>query len=395
MGCGKQRPPVRQGAQPRRGRAAGRRSSPRPAALTPSRPRAPRSAAATSCSRRCSSRATSRSPEYVAPSSEPLPRRHQPAAGRTTRERRVLHDVGAPAARRPLGARARVRGRPARPDDARPRAAEGRRAADQALPAATPAGPTASLVAIDNETGEVRAMVGGADYATRAVQPRHAGPAPAGLGVQAVHPREALRQGISPTSVCPSNKRVFNVRTGSSEKFMVNNYENNYSGAATLANAPTFSDNSVFAHVGIKIGTKQVAGSPSGWASARRSRTTPRSRSAASSRASRRWTSRTPTRRSRPAACASPARSGAGDDGPVGIRRSTTRDDGKPRSTRRTRSIAKRVLPPNVADETTQHPDRSVEGRHRDARAVRRRPRPARRARPRTTATPGSSATDS
>ena len=42
-------------------------------------------------------------------------------------------------------------------------------AAEQAVSkyVANPAGPSAALVAIDNKTGEVRAMVGGRDYATR------------------------------------------------------------------------------------------------------------------------------------------------------------------------------------------------------------------------------------
>ena len=40
----------------------------------------------------------------------------------------------------------------------------------------------------------------------------------------------------------------------------------------TLANATTFSDNSVFAQVGKQVGTKQSPSSRAGWASARRSR---------------------------------------------------------------------------------------------------------------------------
>ena len=64
-------------------------------------------------------------------------------------------------------------------------------AADDAINAwlPNPAGPRASLVAIDNRSGEVRAMVGGDDYNATPVQPRHPGPAPAGIGVQAVRAR--------------------------------------------------------------------------------------------------------------------------------------------------------------------------------------------------------------
>ena len=49
-------------------------------------------------------------------------------------------------------------------------------------------GPSASLVAIENKTGEVKAMVGGTDFERAAVQPGHQRPSPAGLGLQAVHP---------------------------------------------------------------------------------------------------------------------------------------------------------------------------------------------------------------
>ncbi len=63
----------------------------------------------------------------------------------------------------------------------------------------------------------------------------------------------------------------------SNERFTVNNYEDEYFGVTSLANALTYSDNSVFAQVGIKVGTQaRGAARASGWASARRSRTTTR-----------------------------------------------------------------------------------------------------------------------
>src|SRR6185369_14619812 len=69
---------------------------------------------------------------------------------------------------------------------------------------------------------------------------------------------EALKQGISPNSIWASRKLEINV-PHSKEIFTVNNYEGAYSGQATLAHAITFSDNSVFAQVGIKVGTRKVA----------------------------------------------------------------------------------------------------------------------------------------
>ena len=45
----------------------------------------------------------------------------------------------------------------------------------------------------------------------------------------------------------------------SSEKFVVNNYEDAYQGVTTLARATTFSDNAVYAQVGIQAGTDRIA----------------------------------------------------------------------------------------------------------------------------------------
>ncbi len=66
---------------------------------------------------------------------------------------------------------------------------------------------------------------------------------------------EALRRGISPYSTWTSAKHTYILKGG--ERFTVNNFDNEYAGARTLAAATTFSDNSVFVQVGMKVGTKQ------------------------------------------------------------------------------------------------------------------------------------------
>ncbi|WP_187368868.1 transglycosylase domain-containing protein [Baekduia soli] len=118
-------------------------------------------------------------------------------------------------------------------------------------------GPTAAVVAIDNETGEVRAMVGGRDYNTSPFNLATQGQRQPGSSFKPFILAEALRQGIGPGTVFPSRKRVFKV--GKNEQFVVNNFENEYAGQSTVANGLTFSDNSVFAALGIKVGTKKVA----------------------------------------------------------------------------------------------------------------------------------------
>src|SRR5437763_391690 len=134
------------------------------------------------------------------------------------------------------------------------------RAAEKAIAGRLPyaGGPTASLVAIDNRTGEVRAMVGGRDYNQQAFNLATQGQRQPGSAFKPFTLIQALKEGISPASVWPSRKRVFNV-PGSTEKFVVNNYESSYAGATTLARALATSDNSAIATVGIKAGTRRIA----------------------------------------------------------------------------------------------------------------------------------------
>ncbi len=119
-------------------------------------------------------------------------------------------------------------------------------------------GPRASVVAIENGTGKVRAMVGGDDYSTAPFNLATQGARQPGSAIKPFILAEALRQGISPNSVWASHKLEINV-PHSKEIFTVNNYEGAYSGSTTLARAITFSDNSVFAQVGIKVGTRRIA----------------------------------------------------------------------------------------------------------------------------------------
>ncbi|HEY8581439.1 MAG TPA: penicillin-binding transpeptidase domain-containing protein, partial [Capillimicrobium sp.] len=123
-----------------------------------------------------------------------------------------------------------------------------------------PDGPTASLVVIDNRNGEVRAMVGGRDYNETPFNLATQGQRQPGSSFKPFILAEALEQGISPDSTWPSAQREFNVPgTKGKEKFIVNNYEGSYAGVRTLRTATTYSDNAVYAAVGIEVGTKKVA----------------------------------------------------------------------------------------------------------------------------------------
>jgi penicillin-binding protein 1A len=214
-----------------------------------------------------------------------------------------------------------------------------------------PAGPTASLVAIDNKTGEVRAMVGGTDYDQVPFNLATQGQRQPGSAFKPFVLATALRRGISLSSTWASKRRVFNV-PHSSEKFTVNNYDDSYSGVSTLARATTFSDNAVYAEVGIKAGTNRVA------------------------RTAERMGIRTPVSNNyaitlgglkegvTPLDMAHAYQTfatggelvtgslGAGDKGPVGIRRITLRDD-RDRVVERNHVRRTRVITKKVAQTTT------------------------------------------
>jgi penicillin-binding protein 1A len=117
-------------------------------------------------------------------------------------------------------------------------------------------------VAIDNATGEVRAMVGGDDYTASPFNIATQGQRQPGSAFKPFILAEALRQGISPDSQWSSRKREICLQTKGGrcvDAFKVNNYEDAYAGTRTLRTATTFSDNAVYAEVGLKVRTKRVA----------------------------------------------------------------------------------------------------------------------------------------
>jgi penicillin-binding protein 1A len=122
-------------------------------------------------------------------------------------------------------------------------------------------GPDAALVAIKNNTGEVRAMVGGSDFNARPFNLATNGHRQPGSAFKPFILARALEDGIDPNSTWASQPKTFSFVNGRGQKgtFPVSNYEDSYLGAASLWSATATSDNSVFAELGMKVKPRRVA----------------------------------------------------------------------------------------------------------------------------------------
>ncbi|MFM9141125.1 MAG: transglycosylase domain-containing protein, partial [Solirubrobacterales bacterium] len=131
-------------------------------------------------------------------------------------------------------------------------------AVDTWLP--NPDGPSAALVAIDNKTGEVMALVGGRNFRERPFNLATQGQRQPGSTVKPVSLAAAIKKGLGIGSVWESRKRVFDVPEATDgEKFVVNNFENQYNGSMDLGSALTVSDNAVYAAAGLETGTDRIS----------------------------------------------------------------------------------------------------------------------------------------
>jgi penicillin-binding protein 1A len=131
------------------------------------------------------------------------------------------------------------------------------KAAEQAISQnLTGVGPSASLVAIENKTGEVKAMVGGNDFERTPFNLATNGHRQPGSAFKPFTLVAALQKGVSPDDTFTSQPKV--LRAGGA-KFVVHNYQDQYSGISNLRSATAQSDNSVFAELGLKVGTHRIA----------------------------------------------------------------------------------------------------------------------------------------
>ena len=123
-------------------------------------------------------------------------------------------------------------------------------------------GPDAAVVVINNKDATIDAMVAGSDFESRPFNLATQGYRQVGSTVKAFVLAAALEQGVSPYSVYESAPQLFTFGKRGKEFFPVENYEDSYLGSASLATATTYSDNSVYAQLGletIKGGTRHIA----------------------------------------------------------------------------------------------------------------------------------------
>ena len=309
-------------SRPAEARAARRRSSPRPSALRPGRApgrgHAPAQPRAQEDARAGPHHA---SPSTTTRSSEPLSAELDAAARRRPGRAPSTSCRGCARARRPLGPQRAFEGGLRVQHDARPRPPEGRAARGPQTTCPARGGPTASVVVIDNKTGEVRAMVGGRDYDKRAVQPRHPGPAPAGLVDQALHPG----RGAAPGHRARLGLAVAQARTSRVRKRRQREVRRQQLRGRLRRPVDARQRADALRQLGLRRARHQgrhQEGRPAGRADGHPHAGLHEPRDDArrpARRASRRWTWPTPTRRSPPAASASPARWAPATDGPVGI----------------------------------------------------------------------------
>ncbi len=132
-------------------------------------------------------------------------------------------------------------------------------AAEDATARVSGVGPSASLVAIENRTGEVKAMVGGSDFDTSQFNLATNGHRQPGSAMKPFTLVRALQDGVDPNSTWASQPKEFPVPGSKKEVFPVANYEDSYSGVASLWSATATSDNSVYAELGLKTGTRRIA----------------------------------------------------------------------------------------------------------------------------------------
>jgi penicillin-binding protein 1A len=111
---------------------------------------------------------------------------------------------------------------------------------------------TASVVVIDNRNAGIKAMVGGPDFETKPFNLATQGHRQPGSSIKPFTLLTALEEGISPETVYESAPQTFHFGKNGKEVFEVKNDEDSYLGSCSIICATTYSDNSIYAQLGLE-----------------------------------------------------------------------------------------------------------------------------------------------
>jgi len=111
---------------------------------------------------------------------------------------------------------------------------------------------TASVVVLDNHNAGVKAMVGGPNFETKPFNLATQGHRQPGSSTKPFTLITALEEGISPYTTYESAPQEFHFGKHGQETFVVHNDEDSYLGSCDIICATTYSDNSIYAQLGLE-----------------------------------------------------------------------------------------------------------------------------------------------
>jgi penicillin-binding protein 1A len=111
---------------------------------------------------------------------------------------------------------------------------------------------TASVVVLDDRNAGVKAMVGGPNFETKPFNLATQGHRQPGSSIKPFTLITALEEGISPETVYESAPQEFHFGKHDQETFTVQNDEHSYLGSCSIICATTYSDNSIYAQLGLE-----------------------------------------------------------------------------------------------------------------------------------------------
>jgi penicillin-binding protein 1A len=112
--------------------------------------------------------------------------------------------------------------------------------------------PTASIVVLDNRNAGIKAMVAGPDFETKPFNLATEGHRQPGSSIKPFTLVTALKEGISPYTTYESAPQEFHFGKHGQETYVVHNDEDSYLGSCDIVCATTYSDNSIYAQLGLE-----------------------------------------------------------------------------------------------------------------------------------------------